>query len=53
MASSRGRKPQLHASSSVVTATADTVALGGSSLEKPHEIMIKMEPHSEMSEVGQ
>jgi cobalamin biosynthesis protein CbiD len=56
--SSRGRKPQLHTNTSGATAAAAAAAaaagaLGGSSLDKPHEVMIKMEPHSEMSEVGQ
>jgi hypothetical protein len=47
--SSRGRKPQHHAGNS--GATAASVPVGGSSLMKTHQVMIKMEPHSEMSEV--
>jgi hypothetical protein len=51
--SSRGRKPQIQANSSGATTAVASGALGGSSLDKPHEVMIKMEPHSEMSEVSQ
>jgi hypothetical protein len=48
--SSRGRKPMHHASSSGGTASA--VPVGGSSLERSHQDMMKMDAHSEMSEVG-
>lgn len=50
MGSGRGRKPQLHANSSGAAAAE---ALGGSPVEKSRELTIKMESHSEMSEVGQ
>jgi hypothetical protein len=48
VASSRGRKPQHQAGSS--GAAVATVA--GSSLEGTHQVMLKMESHSEMSEVS-
>lgn len=47
--SSRGRKPLHHASSSGGTST---VPVGGSSLERSHQDMMKMDAQSEMSEVG-
>lgn len=49
VASIRGRKPQHHAGSSGAAAT----TMVGSSLEKTHQVMLKMESHSEMSEVSQ
>jgi hypothetical protein len=51
--SSHCHKPQIQANSSGATAAVASGALGGSSLDKSHEVMIKMEPHSEMSEVSQ
>jgi hypothetical protein len=48
--SSRGRKPLHHASSSGGTASA--MPVGGSSLERGHQDMMKMDAQSEMSEVG-
>lgn len=48
VASSRGRKPQHQASSSGAAAA----TMGGSSLEGTHQVMLKMESHSEMSEVS-
>jgi hypothetical protein len=48
--SSRGRKPLHHASSS--GGIASTVPVGGSSLERSHQDMMKMDAQSEMSEVG-
>ena len=48
VSSSRGRKPQHQAGSSGAAAA----TMGGSSLEGTHQVMLKMESHSEMSEVS-
>lgn len=47
--SSRGRKPLHHAGSSGGTSA---VPVRGSSLERSHQDMMKMDAQSEMSEVG-
>ena len=48
VASSRGRKPQHQAGSSGAAAA----TMGGGSLDGTHQVMLKMESHSEMSEVS-
>jgi len=49
VASSRGRKPQHQAGSSGGAAAA---TMGGGSLDGTHQVMLRMESHSEMSEVS-